>query len=230
MSDKSSGGKSTWQTFVNELQQNILPIYLEHESTFDQYQIHGRMHICRAVIFGEVMARCYAEIGESIDFYAIRSAIAFHDSGRKGNGVDEWEDQSARNCYNYLVNRPVYQNDPIAARKIADRIVHENLFVSNSLEHDADVLEIMRPVCGHGGWNGFRKDVLRFAGHRDPLCRKFQSAGRLRDRLILEAWKFIEGTENEKASFSQAHGYMEALLTYLSQRRSTFELLLVVCE
>ena len=71
---------------VLELQQSILPIYREHESKFDHYEVHGRMHICRAVIFTEVMSRTYHATGVPVDFYGVRTAIAFHDSGREGSG------------------------------------------------------------------------------------------------------------------------------------------------
>ncbi len=90
--------RQTWPGFIAELQQSILPIYRAHELTFDWAGVHGRMHISRAVIFGEVMARIYHAAGIPVDFYGMRVAIAFHDSGREGSGTDRWEKESAENA------------------------------------------------------------------------------------------------------------------------------------
>ena len=47
----------SWSDFTSELRHNILPLYLHHEQTFDRRSVHGRMHICRAVLFAEWMCR-----------------------------------------------------------------------------------------------------------------------------------------------------------------------------
>lgn len=57
-------------------------IYQKHEDTFDHCSIHGRMHICRALIFGEAMCRYYQkETSIAPSVIDVRYAIAFHDSG-----------------------------------------------------------------------------------------------------------------------------------------------------
>ena len=92
-----------WDRFVKEFSKSILPIYQHHESTFDKFGIHSRLHICRSIIFSEFMTRfLLKEFGQKLDFTAIRYAVAFHDSGREGNGVDIWEQDSSDNCYSYL--------------------------------------------------------------------------------------------------------------------------------
>ena len=95
---------ASWELFVDELEQKILPFYLQHELRFDRYGVHGRMHICRSVMMAEWMARFYrARTQAAIDFFAVRVAVAFHDSGRQANGVDLWESDSASNCVRYVI-------------------------------------------------------------------------------------------------------------------------------
>lgn len=107
----------SWKPFVAELQDQILPIYQEHELTFDRFhKVHGQMHICRAVIFGEIMGRHYDGFGIPVDFYGVRIAIALHDSGREDGGRDRWEKQSAEKCFNYLNKQPAYSTNPDSDR------------------------------------------------------------------------------------------------------------------
>ncbi|MGH9879309.1 MAG: hypothetical protein ACRD5H_16895, partial [Nitrososphaerales archaeon] len=89
MTSQSVDHLSRWNAFIHELQERMLPIYLQHEMTFDPWGVHGRMHICRSVMFAEWMARFYTERAScEIDFYAVWVATAMHDSGRRDNGVD----------------------------------------------------------------------------------------------------------------------------------------------
>ena len=171
----------SWPDFMIELEQNILPLYQAHEATFDLWSIHGRLHICRAVIFSEVMGRAYLAAGAAIDFYAVRRAIAFHDSARRGNGRDIWESQSAENCFTYLCARPEFASDPARGRKIANLILKEGDFdLSHRIVYDADVLEIMRPCCGNGGLAGFRREELHFGGRRDPQAGLLDNPSRIK--------------------------------------------------
>lgn len=215
--------------FVPELQQNILPIYAKHESAFDPWGIHGRMHICRALIFSETMRRIYTNIGVSVDAYAVWVAIAFHDSGREGNGPDLWEKRSAERCYSYLLQLPESM-DQCEARIISNRILkHGTWDLPQRIIHDADVLEIMRPCCGHGGLDGFRRDVLHFSGPRDP-DGNFEDNALLREQLILEAWSFIQETENLKDHFSSSTTYMDDLLNCLRQQKKKYPCLSCVLD
>ena len=93
-----------WNEFLTELTDSILPIYEQHEKTFDVSGIHGRLHIARSILFSEFLARFYVSISDqsNIDFSAIKYAVAFHDSGRKNSGIDFWEKDSEENCYKYL--------------------------------------------------------------------------------------------------------------------------------
>lgn len=185
----------SWDIFTKDFSENILPIYEKHEKTFDQYQIHSRLHIARSLIFSEFMSRFYykrLKIND-VDFTAIRYAVAFHDSGRQQNGVDLWENDSSKLCFSYL--RKDYD---IEFSEFASSLIIKKKMIwdiNEKIVTDADVLEIMRPVCGHGGANGFDPKYLHFLN--DNLNFK-----KIRKNLIDDAWKLIEYTENNKQLFT----------------------------
>ena len=173
MEESNPDPVKSWPDFVQELQRNILPLYRVHEATFDYGQIHGQMHICRAVLFAEVIARAYAAAGAALDFYGLRTATAFHDSGREGSGHDYWESESEINCANYLIGQPAYARRPAAAKRAAHWISKAGRGdLNHFIVFDADVLEIMRPGCGHGGLTGFHRSNLHFMGSKDTWAGK----------------------------------------------------------
>lgn len=173
--------------FIQEFSKEILPIYEKHEETFDQYEIHSRLHIARSIIFAEYMSNYYEKIGENVFLTAIRYAVSFHDSGRQRNGPDLWEDDSVKLCSEYL-NKIGYDAD--CCDYTSSLIYKDNISdINKDIVYDADVLEIMRPVCGHGGRLGFNDKYLRFSGTD-------------RDDLIEDAWKLIQYTEDNKHLFN----------------------------
>lgn len=219
--------RASWEVFVDELERKILPFYREHEAKFDPHGVHGRMHICRSVMLAEWMARFYrAHAAASPDFFAVRVATAFHDSGRQANGVDLWEADSARNCLRYVgdalpADRAEYARD-IAA------LIEKKKRSSDPLKkivQDADVLEIMRPCCGHGGLAGFRREFLHFGGRDDRLARDLSDIGETREALVQEAWRWIQATEMLKAFLADSPTYMRDLLKHLGRERHKFPLL-----
>ena len=213
----------SWLEFIEEAQEQILPIYAKHESHFDSYGVHGRMHISRALIFAEAMSRFYSAHGQVLDMCAIRTAVAFHDSGRQGNGVDLWEADSAALCQAYLQKKSNAEYAVLVASLI---LKSEGTWdLQKQIVHDADVLEIMRPCCGHGGFNGFRQRVLRFAGERDPLSAQLDDPDGLRQTLISEAWNWISATEEIKHQFSGSSKYLDDLLNYLMQNADRYPFL-----
>jgi len=227
MSATQADYKPTWWRFAQDLQDRILPIYMEHEKRFDPWGVHGRMHICRSVIFAEWMARFFEDnLAVDMDFYAIRIATAFHDSGRENNGIDLWEKDSSKNCYEYVRSD---SHDP--------RSVEYASYVSSLIEksggkdpaksivQDADVLEIMRPCCGHGGLAGFKRKYLRFCGSADELAANLPAASEVREALILEAWKWIRETEEFKLRMITSPAYFISLLDKLDHDRRRFPLL-----
>lgn len=221
----SAGHLASWQPFIDELEQKILPFYLQHELKFDPFGVHGRMHICRSVMMAEWMARFYrARTQTAVDFFAVRVAVAFHDSGRRGNGVDLWESDSASNCVDYVIEAvgvDYYAYDVGALiekeKKSADPL--------KKIVQDADVLEIMRPCCGHGGLAGFRRQFLHFGGPDDLLAREVPDIAAQREALIQEAWRWIQSTEPLKSSLTDSPAYMRDLLKHLERERLQFPLL-----
>jgi hypothetical protein len=160
-----------FKKFIQILNRDVLPIYLRHEDTFDFLGIHGRMHISRSVIFSEWISRYYMDMCDiELDIDAIRFATAFHDSGRQGNGPDYWENDSSDICYDYLINKG-FDIDRV---KFISKLIlkHGDYGIEKRIVHDADVLEIMRPCCGHGGRVGFKMKKLRFA-RRGVYCGCF---------------------------------------------------------
>jgi len=202
--------KESWNDFLTFLQREILPIYINHEKSFDRYGVHGRIHICRALIFSEVMMRYYLkETDMNPSISSVRYAVAFHDSGRQGNGFDMWEADSAQNCTDYLS-----QFIPIEKAKEAGLLIEKRGLwgLDKRIMHDADVLEIMRPCCGCGGREGFRKQALRFLGEKDQ--KEWRNA-EIRNVFIEEAWYLISETEYLKESIRNVEDYMGELLTFV---------------
>lgn len=216
---------TSWELFIDELERKILPFYLQHELTFDRSGVHGRMHICRSVMMAEWMARFYlARAQYVIDFFALRVAVAFHDSGRRANGVDLWESDSASNCVRYVVESGG-AND--YARGVGSLIEKKKTSADplKKMVQDADVLEIMRPCCGHGGLAGFRREFLHFGGPDDLLGREVSVIAAQREALIQEAWRWIQSTEPLKFFLTDSPVYMRDLLKHLERQRLNFPLL-----
>lgn len=214
---------SNWFSFIELAQDEIFPIYSKHELSFDRVGIHGRMHISRAIIFAEALARCYLSKGTSIDISAIRYATAFHDSGRKGNGMDIWESESAARCEEYL--KPKFDNEHRNYIANIIRKDNNNWDINKRIMHDADVLEIMRPCAGHGGLAGFQRKYLHFANQTDPFYALFADPLELRELLIHEAWSFILKTEEMKILLQDSNHYLLDVLSILEQSPGEFRFL-----
>ena len=215
---------TSWERFIDELERKILPFYLQHELKFDRFGVHGRMHICRSVMMAEWMARFYHIHTQTvIDFFAVRTAVAFHDSGRRANGVDLWESDSASNCVRYVVEAVGGSDYAHSVGALIEK-KKESADPLKKIVQDADVLEIMRPCCGHGGLAGFRPQFLRFGGPDDLPASEVAGIAGQREALIQEAWRWIQLTEPLKASLKDSPAYMRDLLKHLERQRSEFPL------
>lgn len=213
---------ASWKLFIDELERKILPFYREHEQKFDSYGVHGRMHICRSVMVAEWMARFY-HARTPVDFFAVRAATAFHDSGRRANGVDLWESDSAANCVRYIVESGGAMDYADAVGALIEK-KKPSADPLKKIVQDADVLEIMRPCCGHGGLAGFRRQFLHFGGPDDVLTREVPGIAEQREALVQEAWRWIQSTEPLKAFLADSPAYMRDLLKHLERKRSEFPL------
>lgn len=207
--------------FTQEFAQYILPIYKKHEETFDEAGIHGRMHISRCLIFGEVMSNIYESYGVEIDRFAVRNAIAFHDSGRKGNGADIWELESAGVMIEYLMKVGCTRDYALRLGKfiVKTSLSHDFCCVESEITRAADCLDIMRPCCAcTHGLSGFKKSHFHFMDCGKKLSSLLaQESEQIRIRLVRDSWHFINMTENKKPWLSSHpnEGYLEDLIATL---------------
>ena len=218
-----------WERFVPELQDNILPLYTERELTggFDPSQVHGRLHICRSILFSEWMARFHdRHFSEPLDHYAIWMAVAFHDSMREDGGADRWEAKSAAACQDYLQQHASLKTryDPVSSRQVADWILKKkDMDHPHRIAHDADVLEIMRLRKGK---DHFDQGRLCFPGSRDSFPGQIPETDEIRKALIKEAQAWINLTKEElRLPLLHSQRYMEEVVAFLEVHRREFPLL-----
>lgn len=218
--------KTNWLSFQSFFAQNILPIYQQHEKDFDFYGFHGRRHLTRSVIFAEAMTRLYYKKGLKPDFYGIRLAVSFHDSGRKGNGRDIWEKESSQNCYDFLISDG---NTPEYSQAIADSILDKKSDIQNlhnQIIYDADVLEIMRLFTDNiDGWQKFRPKELFFLSERDLAFPNLSPTDlEYRSTFVQEVWSLIR--ESEKWTLPMKNeDYLPTYLAYIFGKSQQFPLL-----
>ncbi len=219
-----------WNIFIKDLEENILPHYQNHEATFDPYGIHGRRHITRAVLFSELMARFYNDIELNVDFNGIRHAIAFHDAGREGNGIDLWESDSADLCHNYLLSNGLNDKHSYYVSRFIEK--HGDWSIDKQVVQDADVLEIMRVLCDHSGIDGFLPERFRFLSSRDIFISKEQveEYSKFRNDLIEDAWRFIEYTENNRHLFTEENKHLEMMIDMLNKNKNDYSVLKKLVE
>ena len=220
ISSKLDNVNESFAAFIVELEKEIFPFYEEHEKGFDKSRIHGRMHIGRAVIFCEVMARYYKDQGESVDFDYVRRTTGLHDAGRKGNGLDRWEKESCDLLYEHLIRKNIPKEE--ASQK--STIILKEKADKNSIEfkifQSADCLDIMRPCTDNGGRAGFKPHYLTFLANAEPKAQQF------RTNLIEEAWIFIEITEKQKMTeFNKSEGFMEKLFQIIREHQDKLPIL-----
>lgn len=202
--------------FIQEFTKNILPIYEKHENTFDFYGIHSGRHISRSLIFSEFMSCFYKyELNKDVDFNAIRYAVAFHDSGRQRNGIDLWEKDSEKACLLYLYKK----NHSLEYSEYVASLINKNKSsdINKNIIYDADVLEIMRPLTGRGGRNGFNPNYLLFMKDNEKYIKT-------RNELIEDAWKLIEYTENNTQLFNN-NNYLYKLIEIIKENKIDLKLI-----
>lgn len=213
--------KISFSAFKLELEEQIFPFYERHEAGFDRCRVHGRMHAARAIIFGEVMARYYQSQGQFVDFDYVRRTIGLHDAGRKGNGIDRWERESAEILCNYLISKNMPEEE---ARKKSNVVVKEDAdkdSIAFKIFQSADCLDIMRPCTGWGGRKGFNSTYLTFLKNSTN-----SKESQFRRSLIEEAWFFIQITEEQKMTkFNESKGFMDKLLEVIEEHQAELPIL-----
>ncbi|MFK7908640.1 MAG: hypothetical protein AB8B69_26155 [Chitinophagales bacterium] len=212
----------SFNAFQKDFTADIAPFYEAHENSFDFAGIHGRKHISRAIVFGECIARYYAKhFHLQVDFEAARTAIAFHDAGREGNGKDWWETESAALCLAYLQQK---NKDEIYCSQVANFISQkEEAHSWGQIVYDADVLEIMRLFCNTpDGLQKFRTGELYFLSHKDVLIPPTSKAEKTaRNQIIEEAWALIRATE-EAGTIRVSNDYLQDLVKWIGENEAKF--------
>ncbi len=215
--------KRSFCDFTKELEKEIFPHYERHESSFDDSRIHGRLHVARAVIFCEVMARYFGSKGKLFDFNFVRRTIGLHDSGRRGNGIDRWEKESADLLCSHLESKGIPQNEAFEKSRIIIKDGNQTS-IEYQIFQSGDCLDIMRPCTGLGGRRGFQEQYLTFLKDSTPGS----DASIFRQALIEEAWTFIEITEkneNKFHYFNESSGLMKCLLEVIEENSPDFPIL-----
>jgi len=221
-SAKTNQTRESFFAFFEEFEKEILPHYEHHEQTFDKSSIHGRMHVARAVIFCEVMIRYYQSIDVDVDYDYARRVTALHDAGRKGNGEDLWEKESADLLLQHLRSKGMSEEEAFKKSRIIIKKEDHGTTLEFVIFQSADCTDIMRPCTGRGGKAGFDSRFLLFLRDADPTTKDFA----FRQKLIEEAWEFISITEKIKLSqFKENNGFMNKLLKIIELNPEKFEIL-----
>lgn len=187
---------------------DIASIYIEHQKNFDIGGIHGCLHISRSLIICRALHNKLKAVGCEVDIDKISFAVAWHDSGRKGNLNDYWESVSKENCY-YWLSLMGYEHD--YSEYVSNMILKKcpkkdyNFFCV----YDTDCLEIIRPSTGIGVFN-FKQSYLR-CNHILPDYTEF----------INEIIPFITETENIKENFKDENS-LSNLMGYIHANKNIF--------
>lgn len=217
---KSNSVKASFTTFTVELEKEIFPLYEKNETDFDKPRIHGRMHVARAVLFSEVMARYYQKNGEPVDFDYVRRTTGLHDAGRKGNGADRWEKESSELLCQHLIMKNTPREEAVQKSNIIVKDKADKNSIEFKIFQSADCLDIMRPCTGNGGRAGFNPKYLTFLANPKPNESQF------RKNLIEEAWFFIQITEKQKMTeFNDNQGFMEKLFQLIMKHQTKLPIL-----
>jgi len=146
---------------------NVSNYYLEHERTFDLESFHGRFHILRCLCLADSIINKYKENAININVEKTFYAIMFHDSCRKDNGVDLWEEESKQLCKRELIS--INKTD-IYAEETANLILKPIPFsIEGQILYDVDVLDYHRFFWIPEEQNCFDNNKLLFCSYNDTV-------------------------------------------------------------
>lgn len=233
--------RAVFYEFRTSFENEVLPFYQQHEKSFDQTQIHGRLHVSRVVIWTAVMMNIYYEFRASewdlskTPFRAAMMCAAYDDSGRENKGPDLWEQKSRDIALKALQKEG--QKDAQALANAIRKSKKDEDGLASSIElrcarqafHSADSLDIMRPCTGHGGRGGFKAGLFDFLSDDQFTNLSAEERENLRKQLIDEAWIIIEASEKEDfKAMMQERGckdYTLPLLELLEQQKNSIPLI-----
>ena len=105
-----------------------------HESGNRRY-IHSILHASRAAIYIPALANLYRKFGDqealaiaNEDLKLIQIAALLHDSGREGDGVDMWDQDSGILTYKYLLKLGVAKEK---AKLFAEAVTNKDTTTKN---------------------------------------------------------------------------------------------------
>lgn len=151
-----------------DFEKSIAPFYEEHENTFDLESFHGRFHIIRCLLLGHFLIDIYQKEGVEVDAQQVYYSVAFHDIAREDNGIDLWEKESARRCYNFLVHSKSW-NKELAVRT-SELILKKLPFsIEEQILYDVDVLDYNRFFILEEEKELFDESRLICFSHLDPF-------------------------------------------------------------
>lgn len=197
----------TLKEFEVIYRRDVAPLYTKNQSIFDQDGIHGCLHISRSLIISRLIHNILKQSGINTNIEYISYAVAFHDSGRKSNGKDIWENDSRLICRDYLISKNIPNSDYISSLIVKEKS-KENDY-NYLVCHDTDVLEIIRPTTGIGLAN-FDSKHLKLNINYSPIMN--------------EVFTFILETEGMNKRFQDEHSLFNLML-YLMFKSKDFPML-----
>jgi hypothetical protein len=222
---------SDWNFFKTVFEKEISLIYHSNEQKFDSKGIHGRRHIVRSLIFSEVFINFYqSHVGADLNLEMIRMAISFHDSGRKANGPDFWENESAEKCYSFLKKFGYSDSYAISLsdsiRKNRNTLYESELIIEKQIINDVDVLEILRLYLGFENPIEFLQlDELGFlSNYQSSSPELFEEWVTIRSSFIFEALQFIKETEDLELGFDSENVF-DLFINILRSKPRIYKLL-----
>ncbi len=171
----------------------LLADYEQHEQSFDPQGIHGREHVCRCLIYSHAMANYVESQGVPVNRHALYRATLLHDAGRKRNGADVFEADSAAKAREYMKRQGITDQQYLdhLGRAIDKKSAKGAATVESMILNSADSLDIMRVR----GRDGYDPDLLEFGqgdvkvGDKDLAANDW-----MREQMIVEADRLIEAT------------------------------------
>jgi hypothetical protein len=182
-------------------------------------RVHSALHGARASIFVEIFANVYRRLFKEFeglsagDVYNATIAALFHDSGREAEGIDVFEELSAQNAKDYLLQCGLPDESAENVRQIVLRkdVPVPGKDLAAILLHEADCIEYLR--LSH--FDPRYLDVYGGTGQSDRLAFTLADdvgEGEAREvltRLVAAAREIIQGPAPNLANFAGEKAYTD---------------------
>lgn len=184
---------------------------------------HGAMHACRTTLWTQLLLGLYQQAGvdvSGIDPLLLALTGASHDIAREDEGLDLWDEASAKFLKGFLQNLGYDQEIiPPYGHAIAEKDPPNHRFTSaiQQIVHDADVLEINRCILA----KDFKKDFLCFYHFPNLSSEK-------KEWIIEEVQSFIALTEIQEIKHHlewESENYYLDLVEILKNKKDDYPFL-----